>query len=137
MNTLNVVLLAIALLNLLFISGLDARNAYTDLYNSRVSRAERWERPMVKWWQKWPRHCGVVVTLRNGDRWLVHKGDHYGNPSQTVVTSTSNMLGNWQLKGSKSVYRSTVGDYVRAGGAYYNLITANCLHACDDMMALP
>ena len=36
-------------------------------------------------------HTGAVATTRNGDRWLIHKGDGYGKASSTVVTPANNM----------------------------------------------
>jgi len=135
MKSLKVPLVVIAVLHLLLISGLDARNAYTDLFNSRVVRAEKWERPLhgSEWstWMGEVTHCGVVVTLQSGAQHLVHKGDSPG--SQTVVTSKRNMGSNWRHIFGKSIFSSTVSHYVTAGDAVY---FGNSHRACDRMMAL-
>jgi hypothetical protein len=133
-------LLAVALLNLLILPSLDAQSL-TELYNSRVTSAQRYERPLDMRAPQWfknllPNHCGVVVTLANGQRWMVHKGNEFGQASQTVVVSARHMSSNWQLKQTKSIRNSRVASYVSAGGKNYNAITDNCLHACSRMMAL-
>lgn len=138
MKLITATLVVIALLNLVFIHSLDAQS----LYNSRVVSAQRYLRPLVSTAPQWvknvlPKHCGVVVTLENGQRWLVHKGNEYGQASQTVVVSTSSMTGAWSAGEYKTVRSSTVADYVRAGGQNYNLVFDNCIHACNRMMRLP
>lgn len=125
---------------------------FTGLYNQRVIKAEKWERPLMSggssgYHGSWPwqfvamalrlRHEGVVVTLQNGSRWLVQKGDKYGNASQTVVLRASYMSRKWKKVQSKRVSRSRLGDYVRAGGKYYSLWRDNCQHAAKRMMRLP
>jgi hypothetical protein len=104
-------------------------------------KAERFERPLDFKAPKWikdllPNHCGVVVTLQNGQRWLVHKGNEFGQASETVVVSTSAMLSNWRRKQTKSISNSRVTDYVSAGGKNYNVFFDNCLNACSRMMNL-
>jgi len=113
----------------------------TELYNSRVVSAQRYERPLDFNAPQWvknllPNHCGVVVTLANGQRWLVHKGNEFGQASQTVVVEARHMSSNWNLKETKSVSNSRVTDYVSAGGQLYNTLLDNCLHACSRMMNL-
>lgn len=116
--------------------------AQTSLYNSRVIKAERWKRPLAsgvsaQWITYVVSHSGVVVTLENGQRWLVHKGDEYGNESQTVVVSTSYMSNQWSLVQSCTVSKlRTVSDYVAAGGATYSVFFDNCNHASTRMMNL-
>jgi hypothetical protein len=112
------------------------------LYNSRVIKAERYQRPLdsgkatPQVLQNLVYHCGVVVTLENGQRWLVHKGNEYGQASNTVVVSASYMNRVWTKIQEKTISRSRVTDYVRAGGVNYNLFLDNCIHACTRMMQL-
>lgn len=140
MKTITAAIVVFALLQLLFIERLDAQGL-TQLYNSKVVSAQRYLRPLdfkaPAWIKKiLPKHCGVVVTLANGQRWLVQKGDGYGKASQTVVVSTSQMSSVWSAKESKRIQSSTVGDYVRVGGKNYDTLTDNCIHACNRMMRL-
>lgn len=114
-----------------------------ELYNSRVVKAERWHRPLDSGkatpniLRNLAYHCGVVVTLQNGQRWLVHKGNEYGQASETVVVGASNMSPvTWTKQREKRVSRSRVTDYVSAGGREYSLLFNNCIHACNRMMNL-
>uniref|UniRef100_A0A665SU52 Uncharacterized protein n=1 Tax=Echeneis naucrates TaxID=173247 RepID=A0A665SU52_ECHNA len=110
-------------------------SALTRLYNSPVHQAERMKRPLegASSWVGPLSHSGVRVTLEDGSRWLIHKGDGYGRSSQTVVTDARHMSSAWEDKvnfqGSK-----TVSDLVRAGGANYNLFTDNCHLGSRRMM---
>ena len=80
------------------------------------------------------KHSGVVVTTKDGDKHLVHKGKGYGLSSQTVVTHSKHMSKAWNKKGNaKSVNGKTIGDFVKAGGKNYNLFTNNCHHASKRM----
>lgn len=40
------------------------------------------------------------VTLENGAKWLVHKGDDYGISSQTVVVAAHHMGTDWKARHS-------------------------------------
>src|SRR5688572_30809333 len=140
MKAVKEILVAIALLNLLTIPSLDAQSL-RELYNSRVVSAQRYERPLDIRAPQWiknllPNHCGVVVTLANGQRWLVHKGDQFGVSSQTVVANARLMSSNWSLNQTKAVGNSRVNDYVSAGGRDFNVLTDNSIHACNRMMNL-
>ena len=140
MKIIAVSLAVVALLNLVFIQSLDAQGL-TQLYNSKVVSAQRYERPLdfkAPGWIKsrLPKHCGVIVTLEGGQRWLVHKGNEFGQASETVVVSPSFMSSAWSAGEYKTVRSSTVADYVSAGGARYSLLFNNCLHACNRMMRL-
>uniref|UniRef100_A0A0E9VM68 Uncharacterized protein n=1 Tax=Anguilla anguilla TaxID=7936 RepID=A0A0E9VM68_ANGAN len=42
-------------------------------------------------------HSGVRVTLADGSQWLVHKGDHFGISSQTVVVAARHMSKDWKI----------------------------------------
>uniref|UniRef100_A0A3B4X359 Uncharacterized protein n=1 Tax=Seriola lalandi dorsalis TaxID=1841481 RepID=A0A3B4X359_SERLL len=76
-------------------------------------------------------HSGVRVTLEDGTKWLVHKGDGYGRSSQTVVTDAQHMSRAWEVnfEGTKRV-----SDFVSAGGSNYNLFTDNCHLGSRRMM---
>ncbi|KAJ8354249.1 hypothetical protein SKAU_G00218160 [Synaphobranchus kaupii] len=41
-------------------------------------------------------HSGVRVTLADGSKWLVHKGDNFGVSSQTVVVDAKHMSNKWK-----------------------------------------
>uniref|UniRef100_A0A671M909 Uncharacterized protein n=1 Tax=Sinocyclocheilus anshuiensis TaxID=1608454 RepID=A0A671M909_9TELE len=57
------------------------------LYNSKVYMAELFTRPLdgIPFQIGILSHSGVRVTLQDGSKWLIHKGDGYGKSSQTVV----------------------------------------------------
>ena len=72
-----------------------------------------------------------------GERWLIHKGNEYGDASSTVAVMASHMGGKWSRMESKSIRTSTVGDFVKAGGIKYNILFDNCHNASSRMMKLP
>ena len=79
-------------------------------------------------------HSGVVVTTSDGKKFLVHKGKGYGKSDQTVLTDAKHMSNAWSNSGSgKSVNGKNVGDFVKAGGKDYNIVTDNCHHASGRM----
>uniref|UniRef100_A0A7N6BG36 Uncharacterized protein n=1 Tax=Anabas testudineus TaxID=64144 RepID=A0A7N6BG36_ANATE len=109
----------------------------TDLYNSPVYKAEWMVRPLGSSSTiAGPlSHTGVRVTLRNGAQWLIHKGNNYGISSQTVVTDARNMASNWKMLVTRDFNgRKTVADFVKVGGATYNLLF-NC-HVASIRMIL-
>uniref|UniRef100_A0A3P9KJ72 Uncharacterized protein n=1 Tax=Oryzias latipes TaxID=8090 RepID=A0A3P9KJ72_ORYLA len=116
-----------------------SRPELTDLYNSRVMSAEKMTRRMGSSSSGSGifSHSGVRVTLEDGSQWLIHKGDGYGDTSETVVTRASGMSSDWKVTQTKDIHGSErVADYVQAGGSDYNLITDNCHHASGRMMKL-
>ncbi|XP_068616436.1 uncharacterized protein [Brachionichthys hirsutus] len=112
--------------------------ALRTLYNAPVFRAERMKRPLdgTSFVLGPLSHSGVRVTLADGARWLVHKGDGYGVSSQTVVTSARHMGTDWTVvqtldfQGTK-----TVSDFVASGGSDYSLIFDNCHLGSRRMMS--
>ncbi|XP_052000141.1 uncharacterized protein LOC127656048 isoform X4 [Xyrauchen texanus] len=115
------------------------------LYNSKVYKAERMTRPLEGMSFKLGilSHSGVRsssgpafrVTLEDGTKWLVHKGDGYGISSQTVVVDARHMSNNWKIVETKNFGGSkTVSDFVKAGGTDYKLIFDNCHDASGRMM---
>ena len=107
----------------------------TELYNQKVVYAQEVRRSMLSRGSL-IYHTGVLVTTESMGQWLVHKGNEYGDESETVVVDSSYMSSAWTYHDSKSISHSTVADYVAAGGPDYNLITDNCMHAVARMMAL-
>ncbi|KAK2845174.1 hypothetical protein Q5P01_011833 [Channa striata] len=109
----------------------------TRLYNSPVDYAERMKRPLgdSSSWLGPISHSGVRVTLADGTKWLIHKGDGYGRSSQTVVTDARHMSSAWEpvsaknFGGTRSVY-----EFVAAGGSNYNLLWDNCHLGSRRMM---
>ena len=74
----------------------------------------------------------MIVTTKDGGKYLVHKGSGYGKSSQTVVVNVKHMSKAWSKMGkAKSVYGKNVGDFVKAGGKNYNVFTDNCHSATD------
>ncbi|XP_067250733.1 uncharacterized protein [Chanodichthys erythropterus] len=107
------------------------------LYNSKVFKAERMTRPLegMSFQAGILSHSGVRVTLEDGTKWLVHKGDGYGISSQTVVVAARHMSSNWKIVETKDFRGSkTVSDFVKAGGTNYKLLFDNCHNAADRMM---
>uniref|UniRef100_A0A3Q0TAM8 LRAT domain-containing protein n=1 Tax=Amphilophus citrinellus TaxID=61819 RepID=A0A3Q0TAM8_AMPCI len=118
--------------------------ALTDLYNSRVQRAELMNRPLYilsEPFQLGPSqwvpisHSGVRVTLDDGSQWLIHKGSGFGLSSQTVVTDARHISSAWQTVREREFHGSkTVSDFVGAGGPNYDLLYDNCHDGADRMM---
>ncbi|KAK3529136.1 hypothetical protein QTP70_016770 [Hemibagrus guttatus] len=105
------------------------------LYNSKVYHAERLTRPL----KGFGFQAGIVndfrVTLGDGTKWLVHKGNAFGISSQTVVVDAKHMSNSWKIKEAKNFGGSkTVSDFVKAGGTSYNLLFDNCHNAANRMM---
>ncbi|KAF7708401.1 hypothetical protein C0J45_3750 [Silurus meridionalis] len=116
---------------------LSKKDDLTKLYNSKVYKAERMTRPLDG--QSRERgilsHSGVRVTLADGTKWLVHKGDGYGISSQTVVVDARHMSNTWTIRETKNFGGSkTVSDFVKAGGTNYSLLFNNCHNAAGRMM---
>ncbi|RVE63307.1 hypothetical protein OJAV_G00164390 [Oryzias javanicus] len=113
--------------------------ALTNLYNLRVMTAERMKRPLEPLnVELGPiSHTGVRVTLEDGSKWLVHKGNGFGRSSQTVVTNARHMSNKWRVIQTKDLGGSKrVSDFVRAGGIDYNLLLDNCHFGSRRMMNL-
>ncbi|XP_062583989.1 uncharacterized protein LOC134245748 [Saccostrea cucullata] len=153
-------------LSLLFVLQASCKECKTQpclrrLYNSRVTRAEYWIRPLSGsgssgssgpssggggWWRGkrsfdyYLRHAGVVVTVENGDRWLIHKGSDYGDSSDTVITDAGYMSRQWSQLKSKSLSRCsyTVNMFMQNAliSKPYKLIGANCQTAANKMWDL-
>uniref|UniRef100_A0A8C2CVP6 Uncharacterized protein n=1 Tax=Cyprinus carpio TaxID=7962 RepID=A0A8C2CVP6_CYPCA len=107
------------------------------LYNSKVFKAERMTRPLkgVTFQVGKLSHSGVRVTLEDGTKWLIHKGDGFGISSQTVVVAARHMSNTWTIVETKDFRGSkTVSDFVKAGGTDYKLLFDNCHDAADRMM---
>ncbi|KAF4087445.1 hypothetical protein AMELA_G00070850 [Ameiurus melas] len=107
------------------------------LYNSKVYQAERMTRPLdgMNFQAGILSHSGVRVTLADGTKWLVHKGDRFGISSQTVVVDARHMSNNWKIREIKNFRGSkTVSDFVKAGGTDYSLLFNNCHDAAGRMM---
>ncbi|XP_012683349.1 uncharacterized protein LOC105900568 [Clupea harengus] len=107
------------------------------LYNSKVYLCDRMTRPLSGMSIQIGKlsHSGVRVTLEDGTKWLVHKGDGYGISSQTVVVHARHMSNTWKIIETKDFGGSkTVSDFVKAGGTDYSLIFDNCHDASGRMM---
>ncbi|XP_069051189.1 uncharacterized protein [Lepisosteus oculatus] len=116
---------------------LSRQSDLTRLYNSRVYVADRMKRPLDGWsFTLGPlSHTGVRVTLADGSKWLVHKGDGYGISSQTVVVDARHMSSKWEIIETKNFQGSkTVSDFVKAGGPGYKLLFDNCHFGSGRMM---
>ena len=107
------------------------------LYNSKVYEADRMTRPLegLSFQAGVLSHSGVRVTLADGTKWLIHKGNGFGISSQTVVVDARHMSNSWKIKETKNFGGSkTVSDFVREGGTDYSLIFNNCHNAAGRMM---
>ena len=82
--------------------------------------------------------CGVVVTLRNDSRWLIHDPLCNDNRCQMMVFDASCMSSGWKLLTDRKVMISGVGDYVQAGnGVQIGQNVTDCSESCKRMMLLP
>jgi len=110
------------------------KSGLNKIFNEPVISAEKVQRPASINSGSSIIHKGVKVTTSSGNEYLVHKGSDYGKSSQTVVTPASDMSKNWKSVESHPVSNAKVGDFVKAGGANYNVVNDNCYHATDRMM---
>lgn len=106
------------------------------LYKKEVVWAHHVQRPLNCWLGKFGvPHVGVIVTTEDGEKWLVHKAKTNGT-MDTVVSDLNSLKSNWSVKSSKPVAGYTVGDFVKASGSKYNLLTNNCWDSRKRMMQL-
>ncbi|XP_062579254.1 uncharacterized protein LOC134241195 [Saccostrea cucullata] len=140
------------------------------LYNSKVVRAEYWIRSLSGsgssgssgpssggrgWWSSRKRsfdynyhfrHTGAVVTLKNRERWLIHKGSDYGDAYDTVITDANYMssrvcvIYRWNRRQSWWVARCgyTVNTFMQNAliSRPYKLVGASCQTAANSMWRL-
>ncbi|XP_078541676.1 uncharacterized protein LOC144827122 [Lissotriton helveticus] len=115
---------------------MNTKSQLTSLYNQPVVLAEYVNRPL----ERLPvsvgdiSHSGVRVTLADGRTFLIHKGSNFGASSQTVVVDAKHMIGSWAVVRKMAVQGETVADFVRAGGAHYNVLFDNCHEGAGRMM---
>ncbi|XP_066571863.1 uncharacterized protein LOC136760395 [Amia ocellicauda] len=116
---------------------LSKQSDLTKLYNSKVYIADRMRRPLEGTSFMFGKlsHSGVRVTLADGTKWLIHKGNDFGISSQTVVVDARHMSSSWKIIETKNFQGSKrVTDFVKAGGTDYSLIFDNCHDGADRMM---
>ncbi|KAJ1194214.1 hypothetical protein NDU88_003508 [Pleurodeles waltl] len=113
-----------------------SQSQLTSLYTQPVVFAELLTRPMGSLPVKVGpiSHSGVRVTLADGRKYLVHKGENYGISSQTVVVDARHMGSDWKITQAKPVQGKTVSDFVRAGGKGYHILFNNCHMGSARMM---
>ncbi|XP_028407093.1 uncharacterized protein LOC114529473 [Dendronephthya gigantea] len=83
-------------------------------------------------------HSGTLITTSDGGKWLVHKGKE-GKSFDTVVTDAKHMHPDtWRPAGPQQNVggRASVSDFVKAGGAKYDVRGANCHDATRNMQKL-
>ena len=63
------------------------KSGLTKLYNKQVVKVQPVHRPLdgLSWKLGPLKHSGVIVTTKDGKKYLVHKGKGYGKSSQTVI----------------------------------------------------
>ncbi|XP_062614712.1 uncharacterized protein LOC134276475, partial [Saccostrea cucullata] len=139
-----------------------AQSCLTSLYNSKVIFADYYVRPLgvsgssgslgissggggsilgrKRSFDYYPRHAGIVVTLENWERWLIHKGSNYGDASDTVITDADYMSSSWNMiKYSQWLDCDyTVNTFMQNAliTEPYKLIGANCQTAANRMWEL-
>ncbi|CAG2221708.1 unnamed protein product [Mytilus edulis] len=88
-------------------------------------------------------HAGVVVTIdryvEGKDKWLIHKGEDYGDASDTVITDADYMSSRWT--NTKTMYpscRYTVNSCMRAArnDFVYSVYGPNCQTAANGIWDL-
>lgn len=113
-------------------------------FNAEVTRAELWERPLLSSRRKkrspdWRlSHSGVVVTTKDGRRWLVEKGARIPL-SETLVSDADEMGLEWRRKKCGSPKSpTTLGIFWGYGLPFqrYRLLGPNCHTASRYMWYL-
>jgi len=80
---------------------------------------------------------GVVVTLRNDSRWLIHDPLCNDDKCQMVVVDASCMSSDWSLLADRKITISAVGAFVQTGNSVENGLNVNdCSESCKRMMNL-
>ena len=134
------------------------------IMSSKVIKAELWIRPLENIASVLAilglAHHGVVVTLDDGARYLIHKfaaddagvvssssnaqdghdenikvNDNKGKAIVAVATATA-MGKKWSRVREKVIRNSTVTKFVEVCDQEYRLSSNNCIHAADRMMNL-
>ena len=63
------------------------KGGLTTLYNMEVVQADKVKRPLAGLLGNvGVKHSGVIVTTKDGEQWLVHKGKGYGDSSELQKT---------------------------------------------------
>lgn len=62
------------------------KGGLTTLYNMEVVQADKVKRPLGLLGNVGVKHSGVIVTTKDGEQWLVHKGKGYGDSSELQKT---------------------------------------------------
>lgn len=110
---------------------------WIEIYEECVVKAELY----VKYDNCCPQNlvCGVVVTLRNDSRWLIHDSLCDDLQCQPDVFDASCMSSDWILLAEKKITVSGVGDYMQAGFiACANMGNmTDCSESCRRMINLP
>ncbi|KAJ8415770.1 hypothetical protein AAFF_G00403270 [Aldrovandia affinis] len=85
----------------------------------------------------WKLQDSKRVTLADGSKWLVHKGDDFGKVSDTIVVDARHMSKKWKIIETKDFEGTkTVRDFMKAGGTDYSLFFDNCHDGAERMMDL-
>lgn len=126
----------------------DRTNEYIDpseLISSlrkKVTQAQIWECPLESLASVLQAlgvvHQGIIVTMEDGKRFLVHKlpsenGDGVGC---AVVADPTRMGSQWAWVKTKNVTHAKLEDYLDECGDRYDIKTDNCLHAVKRMWTL-
>ena len=82
--------------------------------------------------------CGVVVTIRNDSRWLIHDPVCNDNACGAVAVNATCMTSGWKLVAVRKITASGFGDYISAGKSVeLGVNSTDCSDSCKQMMDLP
>jgi hypothetical protein len=113
-----------------------------ELYNTPVSRAELYERPLDP---ETPapvaqalgyKQSSVVVTLKDGRRFMLVKGNRKGDGLKTILILGDHITDDWVKVGAKEIARSVLLDFAKAGGLFFDALRDNGKDAAMRMMNL-
>ena len=119
---------------------------YFKIRSKKVVQEELWKRPLNGSGKRALQmigfaHEGVVVTLDDGSRYLIHKMEDKDGEAKIVVADAARINRNngWKLEKVRQVVRPnpTLKDYCDTCSKHrYNKFTNNCMHAAKEMMCL-
>jgi hypothetical protein len=121
----------------------ETREDVLRLMDTPVIQAELIERPLFRTVSRYAAEAlkgkqqGVLVKLSDGRRLLVAKGNQFGRGSQTVAIISNHLTDDWTTSAVKEVKSSTFGDFVKASGKGFDVLTNNGNEAAERMMQLP
>lgn len=112
------------------------------LLKKRITQAEIWTCPLehlCDFLQSlWNYHQGIVLTMADGKKYIVHKLSSEGNDRGAciVLSKAKNMGKHWSFVRQKDIRTAKLEDYLKECGDIYDPVCETNLHAVARMWTL-